>query len=207
MTDLKDIYIGKVVKSNAHTDYVCQIYSSGEADPPPEQTDFTFGTFVSIEPPLEVMERDGYRLVGVIYNTLLMNPDFGSLGPRLSTRQEIEIFTPDYIEETATLVGILALGWCEANGVYRQGVPARAATLDYTVRRMDEIELRAFHCNTHDQPCLHYTPLLLGMSNPLVPQLLMTIIDRLSSLFPASRNGLAVMRNNVAWKSIVQPVG
>ncbi len=35
----------------------------------------------------------------------------------------------------------------------------------------------------------------------------MTLIDRLSSLFPNSVRQLRVMRNNLAWKSIVQPAG
>jgi hypothetical protein len=50
-------------------------------------------------------------------------------------------------------------------------------------------------------------PILLAQRDPLVPQLLMTLIDRLSSLFPNSRRQLSVMRNNLAWKSIVQPAG
>lgn len=46
--------------------------------------DYSFGSFVSIQ--LDQLEQ---RLIGVIYNTLLMNPDFGNLGPRLSPRQDL----------------------------------------------------------------------------------------------------------------------
>ena len=37
----------------------------------------------------------------MIYNTILMNPEFGSLGPRLSPKSELEIFSPDYLNEKA----------------------------------------------------------------------------------------------------------
>ena len=47
----------------------------------------------------------------------------------------------------------------------------------------------------------------MGQNNPLVPHLLLDIIDRLTDLFPEQAGQLAVMRNNVAWKSIVQPAG
>ena len=128
--------IGKIVKSNTHIDYVCQVYNLGEVEQCPQPGDYGFGTFVAIE--LDDGAPLGNRLVGVIYNTLLMNPDFGSLGPRLSPRQDLEIFTPDYLAETATLVGLIAVGWIDAQGVCRQGVPPQAATVNNRVTRLDD---------------------------------------------------------------------
>jgi hypothetical protein len=209
MLDLNNICIGKIVKSNTHIDYICQIYNEGETDLQPVSTDYTFGTFVSIE--LETTGANSPvgvdRLVGVIYNTLLLNPDFGNLGPRLSPRQELEIFSPDYLAENATLVGIITLGWRDGEGGYHQGVPALAATVNNFVHRLDDQELLAFHSDTARGPRLRYAPILLGLNNPLVPPLLIAVIDRLSELFPEHRRQLAVMRNNLAWKSIVQPAG
>ena len=121
-----NITIGKIVTSNAHTDYVCQIYGPGEIDPLPEAPDYAYGTFAAID--LADAGQANAVLVVVIYNTLLVNPDYGNLGPRLSPREETEIFTPDYLSETATLVGIAALGWLDGAGVARQGVPPLAAT-------------------------------------------------------------------------------
>jgi hypothetical protein len=214
MVDLNNICIGKIVKSNTHIDYICQIWNNGETDLMPQSTDYTFGTFVGIEleapltPNLAGEAPAGVdRLIGVIYNTLLLNPDFGNLGPRLSARQELEIFAPDYLAETATLVGIITLGWRDMAQGYHQGVPALAATVNNFVHRLDEAELYAFHCDGEKQPCLRYLPILLGQNNPLVPPLMITVIDRLSPLFPASDRQLTVMRNNLAWKSIVQPAG
>lgn len=194
--------IGKIVKSNTHIDYVCQVYGPGELVEQPQPTDYAFGEFVAIE----LSGGNSGALIGVIYNTLLLNPEFGSLGPRLSPRGEQEIFTPDYLSETATLVGIIALGWRESNS-YRQGVPGLAADVDAPVRRLSDEELRAFHLDGAGRLILRYASVLMGMNNPLVPQLLLTLIDRLVTLFPEQSRQLQVMRNNVAWKSIVQPAG
>jgi len=196
--------IGKIVKSNTHIDYVCQVYGPGELAAQPLPTEYAFGEFVAIE--LSGNGSGPGALIGVIYNTLLLNPDFGSLGPRLSPRGEQEIFTPDYLSETATLVGIVALGWREGGG-YRQGVPGLAADVDAPVRRLSDDELCAFHLDGTGHLSLRYASVLMGMNNPLVPQLLLTLIDRLVALFPEQRRQLQVMRNNVAWKSIVQPAG
>jgi hypothetical protein len=194
--------IGKIVKSNSHVDYVCQVYGPGEIAAAPPPTAYTFGTFVSI-----ALENDAGRLIGVIYNTLLMNPDFGSLGPRLSPASDLQIFSPDYLAETATLVGIFALGLVDAAGRVQQGVPPLAATVNCPVARLEVAALRAFHTDERARLNLRYAPLILAQNNPLAPALLIAVIDQLGALFPASSSQLTVMRNNIAWKSIVQPAG
>ena len=190
------------MKSNSHVDYVCQVYGPGEVASAPPPTAYTFGTFVSI-----ALENDAGRLIGVIYNTLLMNPDFGSLGPRLSPRSDVEIFSPDYLAETATLVGIFALGAVDAAGRVQQGVPALAATVNCPVTRLSDAALVDFHASNNGRLNLRYAPLILAQNNPLAPPLLIAVIDQLAALFPASCAQLTVMRNNLAWKSIVQPAG
>ncbi len=69
MIDLNNITIGKIVKSNTHIDYICQIYGPNEDKYTPEPIDYSFGTFVSIK--LENTNGGVDRLIGVIYNTLL----------------------------------------------------------------------------------------------------------------------------------------
>lgn len=205
--------IGKIVKSNTHIDYVCQVYGPGEIISQPHPSDYAFGEFVAIklagvaEPDLGVSETSSAQLVGIIYNTLLLNPEFGSLGPRLSPRGEQEIFTPDYLNETATLVGIIAVGWRGGGGRWRQGVPSLAAEVDAPVRLLNGEEMEQFHRDDDGRLALRYAPVLLGMQNPLVPQLLINVIDRLMGIFPDQCGQLGVMRNNLAWKAIVQPAG
>ncbi len=198
--------IGKIVKSNTHIDYVCQVFAPGEWSEPPRPEDHAFGRFVAVQLPAREEAQEAPALVGVIYNTVLLNPDFGSLGPRLSPRDEQEIFTPDYLVEKATLVGILALGWRDERGCYHQGVPPLAAAVDAPVAVLSEEALRAFHREENGgRLALRYAPILLGMNSPLVPPLLLTLVDRLIQLFPDEAPRLRVVRENVAWKSIVQP--
>ena len=199
------IAIGKIVKSNTHIDYVCQVYNAGEVEPRPEPPDYSFGTFVAID--LDGEDPAAGCLVGVIYNTLLMNPDFGNLGPRLSPRHELEVFSPDYLVETATLVGIIALGWIDDSGACFQGVPALAATVNNRVTVLREEALREFHNDGTGGVSLRYLPVLLSQNNPLVPPLLITVVQRLETYFPAQRSRLELIRSNLAWKSIVQPAG
>jgi hypothetical protein len=199
--------IGKIVKSNTHIDYVCQVYGPGEMVAQPHPTDYAFGEFVAIEFTSAQANGNATTLIGIIYNTLLLNPEFGNLGPRLSPRGEQEIFTPDYLNETAILVGIIAVGWCDPQGRWRQGVPNLAAEVDAPVRQLSDAELEHFHRDEDGRLALRYAAVLLGMKNPLVTQLLINVIDRLVGIFPDQCGQLNVMRNNLAWKSIVQPAG
>src|SRR5215469_483409 len=105
------MYIGKIVKSDSHINYVCQIYGPREVELEPTPTDYAFGRFVRIAARSE--QPDNYDIqvmlspskssepriyaIGVIYDTILLNPTFGSLGPRLSNEIQVELFSPDYI--------------------------------------------------------------------------------------------------------------
>lgn len=194
------MYIGKIVSSSSHVIYVCQVYNPGEAERVPEPQDYGFGTFVGVE------RSDGSHLVGVIYDTTLMNPDFGNLGPRLSPREDLTIFAPDYLEEKVTLVAIVILGASLGDGAYLQGVPAVAAEIDAPVRRLEPDEVVGFHtCERGIQ--LAYVPLLTAMPTPLAPYLLLETIDRLRSLFPGEVERLTVLADNLSWKARVEPLG
>ena len=229
--------IGVIVNSNSHIDYVCQVFGPFEREQRPAPDAYAFGAFVAIglfesflaekpslpTPIQKTFKPTGHRtdggadvaaygdsraaeLVGVVYNTLLVNPNFGNLGPRLSSRTEQAVFTPDLIDETATLVGVLALGWQDANGP-QQGTPRLAAEVNAAVRRLSDEEVRQFHRDAHGRPSLRYAATLLAQNNPLVPALLLEIIDGLGGLFPQEQAILRVMRDNVAWKAMVRPAG
>jgi len=198
--------IGKIVKSNAHTDYVCQIYAPGEFKPLPEPADYAYGNFVAIK----LAGSEGQAapaLVGVVYNTLLVNPDYGNLGPRLSERTDLEVFSPDYLTETATLVGILAVGWLNEQGAAQQGIPALAATVNAPVTRLDDQAVCQFHTGADGRLALRYLPMLMQSGDPLLPPLMLNIVARLAMLFPEQGPQLAVVRNNLAWKAVVRPAG
>ena len=192
--------LGKIIKSNSHTDYICQVYGPSEVETPPAPEDYAFGTFVRVE-----MGNDRW-LVGIIYDTMLFNPDFGRLGPRLSPEPELAVFSPDYLNEKATLVGIAAVGMMDAAGNVVQGVPALAASTDALVERMTDEQIRTFH-QGNPIPQLAYAPLLLAQGSPLALPLLQTVIARLMALFPNQADLLAVLQDDLAWKAQVCPLG
>ena len=191
--------IGKIVSASSHVEYLCQVYGPGETETPPQPHDYGFGTFVSVQ------QGDGENLVGVISNTQLVNPEFGNLGPRLSSQDELAIFSPDYLNEKVVLVSVTVLGAMGSGGAL-QGVPTVAANIDAQVRCMEEDKVVTFHQSSQGLR-LAYLPLLVAMNNPLAPQLALGVIDRLSRLFPEETPRLAILGCNLAWKSRVEPVG
>jgi hypothetical protein len=194
--------LGKLIKSSAHTDYACQIYGPGEIETPPTNADHRFGTFVRI--PLG--ESQGH-LVGIVYDTILLNPDFGNLGPRLSPAPDLAVFSPDYLAEKVTLVGITAVGTMASDGTATHGVPPLAAQTDTLVERMGDNAVRTFHRAPGGGVRLGYTPLLLSLGSPLARQLLLHVIDRLTTLFPDRTAHLSVLRGELAWQTMIAPVG
>jgi hypothetical protein len=71
-----DMKIAKIVSSNSHIDYVGRVIDSLDAAEPPSADDFGFAQFVTL--PLGTEE-----IVGVIYDSILVNPDYSNFGPRL----------------------------------------------------------------------------------------------------------------------------
>ena len=194
--------IGKLVKSNGHTDYVCQVYVTAEIETPPVSADHAFGSFVRI--PLDAVSSD---LVGLIYDTVLQNPDFGNLGPRLSPAPDLAVFSPDYLAEKVTLIGITAIGTLSPDGRATHGVPPLTAQIDALVERMDDEAVRRFHRAPGGSIRLGYVPLLLALGSPLARHLVLHVVDRLTALFPEQSARLFVLRGELAWQATIGPLG
>jgi len=192
--------IGRVVGSNDQSDYLVQVNTHGEVPAPPDPHDRAFGQFVSIP-----FEGDGH-LIGVIYTTQLLNPSFGTLGPRLSTEGELPVFSPDYLAETATLVGVFALGTARSGSIgldFDQTTPRVAATIDAPVELLSDLEFQRFH-QPGGRLRLAYFPRLLARPFPSLPDLLCVILDRLIARFPNDRPRLEVARQNILWRAAVE---
>ncbi len=190
--------LGRVVKSNSHVDYVVQLFAPGEVAEPPHPEDYGFGRFVRIA-------IDGSRdeLIGVIYDTLLLNPNYGTLGPRLSSEPHLTAFAPDYLPETATVVGVAVVGWRRGQppeASYQQGVPPVASRVGTEVHTLDDEEFRAFH-QDGEGARVAYLPRLGGMSNPAMPELLNGLLSRLIKEFETSSSTLSVLRANIEWNA------
>ena len=192
--------IGTIVKSTGHVDYVCQVYGPADIESPPTPEDYAFGAFVRVG-----LAAGSGHLVGLICDTVLMNPEFGQLGPRLSPPADLEVFAPDYLSERAVLVSIVAVGQVAADGNVHQGIPLPAAALGARVEMLSDDGVRDFHlAATRLQ--IAYLPILLARKDPLMPHLLLRVIDRLGGLFPDQARPLAVLRGNLAWKTAVAPM-
>ncbi len=191
--------LGRVVKSNSHVDYVVQIFAAGELPEPPRPEDYAFGRFVRI-----AVEEDGAnQLIGVIYDTLLLNPAYGTLGPRLSSEPHLTAFAPDYLPETSTVVGVAIVGWRRGAGPearYQQGVPPVASRVSAEMAALEEEEFKAFH-RSDKGPWVAYLPRLAAMGNPAMPELLNGLLSRLMEVFPENAGTLSVLRSNLDWSS------
>lgn len=196
--------IGKVVKSNSHTDYVCQVYGPGEVEYPPAVEDYAFGRFVQIALPTHPQAW----LVGLIYDTILLNPDFGRLGPRLSPPSDLAVFSPDYLNEKVTLVGIMAIGMVNSQGIVVQGIPPYAASTDAMVETMNEQQIRDFHMGNPTWR-LAYMPYLASRNNVECRYLAQQVLAYLRTLFsePEQTRIIDLMLDEMMWNNQVAPLG
>ncbi len=182
--------IGKIVKSNSHIDYFCRILDRLETAEPPQPAHYPFGQFVHV----------GTEAVGIIYDSQLINPDYGNYGPRLTTPPEQNaVFSPDYLNEQATLVSILLLGWLEAEGGV-QHVPRYVIPINTEVGTMEEEAIRRFHLNQRQELQLHYYSHILTHTGPIGIQLLLTVIDQLSRLFANDVSRLKILQDTLSWQ-------
>lgn len=230
--------IGKIVKSDSHISYVCQIYGPREVEIELTPADYAFGRFVRIairsaqgDDPMELARFDGSNkqepvnyAVGVIYDTILQNPAFGSLGPRLSNETQVELFSPDYISEKAVLVYIMVVGMMEQRFTAQSqldtlsvmhGVPLLSLELGSEIETMSDEEVRAFHFFRdparvdNPAPYLHmgYLPHIIAQRNSLLPMVTLRIIDQLEKLFPQNLALLSIVKRNFAWRLKVESTG
>lgn len=195
--------IGRIVKSNSHTDYVCQVFAPRETEHDPEPQDYAFGRFVKapIDP------ADDRTAVGIVYDTILLNPEYGSLGPRLNPPSEQATLAPDYLVEKATAVGIIIVGLQEGDTV-EHGVISLSLPVDAEVSSLDDDATRRFHL-VDEKLALGYLPSVISHTSPLVTELGLTVIRQLLSLFPEPGNQrlLRTLAAHFSWQARVTPLG
>jgi hypothetical protein len=218
MTSIVASPIGVIVNSDSHIQYWCQAYGPQEIATPPSAQDYAFGQFVQVPlPAVPGIVGAPERLVGIIYDTVLVNPAFGMLGPRLSTSDEQRaVFSPDYLTERATLLRIMALGTVAADGArVRHGVPDLALALGAVVAPLSDAEVRAFHMFADhgppggEQAYLHmgYLPQMISERSTLLQQVALHVLARLHRLVPEHQRMLGVIQRNLAWKLSVETAG
>ncbi|MEP6923619.1 MAG: hypothetical protein ABI954_04065 [Pyrinomonadaceae bacterium] len=188
--------IAKIVKSNSHIDYVGRVIDGLDSNNPPATTDYGFAQFVSL--PLEDMTE----IIGVIYDSQLLNPEYGSYGPRLSPQPELAILSPDYLNEQGLLVGILLLGWRDKlkNEVWH-GVPRSIVPVNQDVFALSNEDFLAFHSNSDGKIRLHYYSQILSHANEFGSYLLERILGQLSPLCSdEDQKRLHVLKTSLNWQ-------
>ncbi|MBC7909630.1 MAG: hypothetical protein H7Y30_03965 [Pyrinomonadaceae bacterium] len=191
--------LAKIVSSNSHIDYVGRVVDALDADAPPSPADYGFAQFVSI-PLTEEIET-----IGVIYNSILANPDYGSFGPRLSPAPELSVLSPDYLNEQGVLIGILLLGWRDLKSkAIHQGVPRRVIPVNQEIYRLDDKDVFEFHKDADGRVQLHYYSQIITHAGLFSVPLIEAILEQLeTSCAPEERQRLCVLKQALVWQRTV----
>lgn len=186
--------IAKIIKSNSHVDYVGRVIDALDTTLPPRTEDYGFAQFVTLS-------IDTGRVIGVIYNTLLFNPEYGNFGPRLSPLPELAVLSPDYLNEQGVLVGVLLLGWQDEHGRLHHGVPRRVIPVGCEVVRMDDAAMHEFHTDARGKLQLHYYSQIIAHTGTLGIPLLEAIIEQLEPhTTTEERQRLCVLKKSLVWQ-------
>lgn len=198
--------IGSIVNSNSHMDYTVEIFNETDRDRPPEPHECGFGQPVFIHKTIDGTE---YIIMGVIYDTQLVDPDQGRSGPRLAQGDQPQ-FTPGYVEERTTLAGVVLLGTAELAGdgtvnSPSQDMPRWTLAVDDVVKQCPDRVIRSFHVDPDDGLQIAYIERLLDVAGPLGAEVTLSIVERLRELFPEDPNQrvLDVVEKDVRWQSSV----
>ena len=187
--------IAKIVSSNSHIDYVARVIDALDVANPPSAEDFGFAQFVKM--PLE----DETNIIGVIYDSLLVNPEYANYGPRLSPKPELAAFSPDYLNEQGFLIGILLLGAIDKSKKIKHGVPRRVVPAGQDVYKIEADEVKKFHADANECLQIHYYSQVVAHAGLFAMPLLETIIEELSlDCSDSDRQRLGVLKQSLAWQ-------
>ena len=189
--------LAKIVKSNSHVDYAARVLDRMETGGAPEAEDYGFGQFVKIS-------VNSCEVVGVIYNSQLINPEFGNYGPRLSTPPDLNsVFSPDYLNEQGVMIGVLLLGWRDEQGNH-QRVPRVVLPINSMVDTMTADEVLRFHGHKHGSVQLGYYSHVTTHAGDFAFQLLTAVVDQLEGLLDERECArLSVLRRTLSWQQTV----
>lgn len=197
------VRIGSIVSSNSHLDYIVEVYKERDCDRPPKLHEREFGQPVFIKKVVDGTER---AIMGVIYDTQLVDPDQGRTGPRLAQDDQAQ-FTPGYIEERTTLAGVALLGTATVNEARSiedptHQMPRWTLEVDDTVYQCPDQVTVDFH-TVEDQIQLAYLDRLVNIAGDLGAEVIIALIDRLRAMLPENdpnQRVLDVVEQNVQWQ-------
>lgn len=191
------VYLGRIVKSNSHCDYVAQLVDRLDVPHPPAPEDYSFGRFVKLE------DEQRHWAVGVIYNSQLLNPQFHQISPRLTTSADT-FLSPDLVSETRTLLWIALIGHlvaAEGQTYGQQGMPTLVVPVNTPVWQLTTTEVLAFHRNAQGQAQFRYYAHLLRSTGNYAAPLLAQILETITPLFSGTeQRSLEIISKELAWR-------
>ena len=187
--------IAKIVSSNSHIDYIARVIDSTDGvEQLPAPADYCFGQFVALE-------GDDEAVIGVIYDSRLVNPEYGSFGPRSGPRAELARHNADFVHEQGILIGILLLGTVDASGKVFHGVPGKIVPVGQPVSKIDATRVSRFHTTADGGTQLHYYPQVVTNARQFAIPLLCTIIDQLvDGCSETEAQKLQVLKQSLTWQ-------
>jgi hypothetical protein len=186
--------IAKIVASRSHVDYVGRVIDRLDAGSAPGADDYGFAQFVSLP------VGGGEDVVGVVYNTQLVNPEYGNFGPRLSPPAELSVLSPDYLNEQGVFVGVLLLGWRDSAGTHHS-VPRRVIPVGQEVYAMPGADVLKFHRDGAGHLRLHYFSQVVSHAGAFALPLLEAVLEQLEAGATAGeRQRFCVLRKSLAWQ-------
>jgi len=187
------ITIARIVGSNSHIDYIGRVIDTLDVETPPTKDDFGFAQFVQMD-----------SIVGVIYDSKLINPEYASFGPRLSPRPALGSFSPDYINEQGILLGILLLGTIDGDGLVEHGVPRSIIPPGQEIVKLDYMSSKRFHAKGGSTVHLGYYPQVIAHAGEFAVPLLSAIIDGLcTDCSEIDRERLRVLKHSLQWQRTI----
>ena len=180
--------IAEVVSSNSHIDYIARVIDTVDA------SDHGFGQFVALE-------RSDESVIGVIYDSRLVNPEYGSFGPRSGPRAELGRHNADHVREQGILIGILLLGTVDGEGKAVQAIPRKVVPVGQPVKKLDAGQVRHFHVDSAGGLQLHYYPQVVANARQFAIPLLDSIIGQLSvDCSETDAQRLQVLKRSLHWQ-------
>ena len=192
--------IAKIVGSESHVAYVARVIDNLDADAPPQADDYGFAQFVRLPLADNADRAGGADVVGVIFDTQLVNPEYGQLGPRLSPAADLRVLSPDVLHEQGVLVHILLVGWRDGAQV-QHGVPRRVLGVGQEVYDLPAEEVQAFHRDAAGRVQLHYYSQVVAHAGAFAVALLEAVIAQLEAGCGAEeRQRLCVLKKSLVWQ-------
>lgn len=191
--------IATIVGSASHVKYTARVFGRYESETPPAPSDYSFGSFVSIE-------ADGRRRgVAVVADSAVVNPAYAEFGPRLSDANQLREFSPDVLDERGTEISLVAVGTLETGGTAEQGIPPLAFQAGAGVRKLEIEEIASFHLLESGLK-LAYFGVLIEHCGALGTSLVERIAANLAESLDLEEDEVArldVLRRSVRWQRTV----